>query len=374
MVDQNSAGIDPDDAVDPEDCGFDFSQFSLNDEVDEMEAKMKDDCFILQGIALQGQMTAIYAKHNTGKTLLVMHLLIESAESGKVDGSNVYYINADDHYKGLIEKTKLARDAGFNMLAPGHRDFKTSMLELIIKDRTKKDTCNGVVVVLDTAKKFTDLMNKTSSSEFFEVMRGFVSKGGTVILLAHVNKHRDDNKKVVYAGTSDLVDDADCAYTLDEVAFDSANFTQTVQFENFKSRGNVVLKQAFKYSKAAQDSYVDRLRSVKRLSEADFSQIDELKAAKAKFIANTEAIEAITDVLKSGTMTQSDIIAAVKESAGISRNKVIKALNDHDTNNEDMPYGFQRWSSTTTAKKNKKEYTLLLFDWDNDQKNDGTTE
>ncbi len=351
-----------DDGFSPENidngCEYDLDKFVLNDEVAEMESKMQNDQFILEGLALQGQMTVIYAKPNAGKTLLVMYLLIDATKSGRIDGSKIYYINADDHYKGLIEKIKLANEAGFKMLAPGHLGFKTEKLQAIIKGMVKKDTCGGVVVILDTVKKFTDLMNKTTSSEFFEVLRGFVSKGGTAILLAHVNKKRDEDKKVIFGGTSDLVDDADCAYTLDEIAFDQLTLTKTVQFENFKARGNVVLKQAFQYSvNTAQNSYEDLMCSVKRLSDEDCSQADKAKAAKDKFNANIEAIETIREILAPGAMIQSDIVTAAQE-MGVSRQKILKALKDHDASNDNFPEEFHCWSSTKTALKNRKEYTL----------------
>lgn len=353
-----AAVIDLNEAVDPEDCGFDFDQFNLNNEVSNMESQMKDDRFVLNGLALRGQMTVIYAKPNAGKTLLVIWLLSRATRSGEIDGSTVYYINADDHHKGLIEKIKIANEAGFKMLAPGHLDFKTPMLEVILKDKIRKDTCDGVVVILDTVKKFTDLMNKSTSSKFFEVLRGFVSKGGTVILLAHVNKRRDEDKKVIFGGTSDLVDDADCAYTLDEISFDPQTLTKTVQFDNFKARGNVELKAAFSYSgDTVKNSYNDLMLSVKKLSEDDCFEADRVKAAQALTIANMEAIEAIKDILKSGTMIQSDIVEAAKD-MGVSKRKILKALKDHDANNKSLPAESRYWKSTTTANKNSKEYTL----------------
>ena len=36
-------------------------------------------------------------------------------------------------------------------------------------------------------------------------------------MLAHTNKNRDSAGKVVFGGTSDIVDDVDCAFTLGSV-------------------------------------------------------------------------------------------------------------------------------------------------------------
>lgn len=86
-----------------------------------MREKMLEDKYVLGRIAILGQITAIYAKPNSGKTLLTIHLLIEATKSGELDGSSVFYINADDTYKGLVYKTELAERYGFQMIAQACR-------------------------------------------------------------------------------------------------------------------------------------------------------------------------------------------------------------------------------------------------------------
>ena len=51
---------------------------------------------LLDGLALMGQATVLYAAPNTGKTLLVLWLLIQAIKEGRVDPSLVFYINCDD--------------------------------------------------------------------------------------------------------------------------------------------------------------------------------------------------------------------------------------------------------------------------------------
>ena len=75
---------------------FDLSQFSLNGKSQAMRSKMMADKYVLGRIAILGQATAIYAKPNSGKTLLTLHLLIESVAAGNINGADVFYINADD--------------------------------------------------------------------------------------------------------------------------------------------------------------------------------------------------------------------------------------------------------------------------------------
>lgn len=94
-----------------------------------MKTKMLADRFVLDRIAIIGQATTIYAKPNTGKTLLVLWMLIDSIKAGRIIGKDVYYVNADDDYRGLVFKTELAEKYDFEMLAPGHNGFESAALQ-----------------------------------------------------------------------------------------------------------------------------------------------------------------------------------------------------------------------------------------------------
>ena len=223
-----------------------LDSFALNGDSTEMKAKMLDDKYILGKLAILGQSTAIYAKPNAGKTLITIWLLIQSIKSGQINPSDVYYINADDNHKGLTYKLTLAEQSGFLMLAPGYHGFKSEMLPDVLMDMVTSDAAQGKVLILDTLKKFTDIMDKRAATKFSDVFRQFVSKGGSIIMLAHVNKHSNAEGKVIYAGTSDIVDDADCCYTLEVI--DETNTEKIVEFTNFKDRGDVAKKALFSYS------------------------------------------------------------------------------------------------------------------------------
>jgi len=92
---------------------FNLASFALNGSGAEMEAKMLDDKFILGRMAILGQSTVIYAKPNTGKTLLAIAAgLFKSADEG--------------HYSRLLVSRPifpLGRDLGF---LPGDIEEKLS--------------------------------------------------------------------------------------------------------------------------------------------------------------------------------------------------------------------------------------------------------
>ncbi|RLA42562.1 MAG: hypothetical protein DRR42_23210, partial [Gammaproteobacteria bacterium] len=201
----------------PANTPLDFASFAINESSESMEERMLADKYVLGRMAIMGQFTVFYAAPNAGKTLITIKLLTERLAAGGIDGRNVFYINADDTYKGLVIKRKLAETYGFSILAPGHNDFKPDMLAEVLRNRVAAGTATECIVILDTLKKFTDLMSKSVSTAFGNVIRAFITSGGTVIGLAHVNKYKNDDGESVYSGTTDIVDDSDCAYIIDVV-------------------------------------------------------------------------------------------------------------------------------------------------------------
>lgn len=92
-------------------------------------------------------------------------------------------------------------------------------------------------------------------------------------MLSHINEHRDAHNKVIFSGTSDLVDDADCAYTLDIITEDSFKI-RTVKFENFKNCGDITNKEVYKYDAADDTRDGDRLESVDIVPDEDRKQAE----------------------------------------------------------------------------------------------------
>jgi hypothetical protein len=133
------------------------------------------------------------------------------------------------------------------MIAPGFKDFDTASFGFYLAQLMAINEARGKVIILDTLKKFTNIMDKKLASDFGKQMRMFVTNGGTIIMLAHTNKNRDADGKVVFSGTSDIVDDVDCAYTLDVNDDKSGVADKAVLFENIKSRGDVAQEAAYKY-------------------------------------------------------------------------------------------------------------------------------
>jgi len=320
-----------------------------------MRKQMVDDTFVLKDIAILGQWTTIYASPNTGKTLLTLWLLNEALQSGSIDGEYVFYVNADDTHKGLVEKTELAEHWGFQVVSPHHKQFKSSYVIELMTDLVKENSARGVVLILDTLKKFTDLMHKKESAEFGEVARAFVSSGGTIICLAHTNKHKAADGRSIYGGTSDIRDDSDCVYIMDKISGTQSEGTTAVEFHNNKARGDVAEKVAFKYKRFAGQSYQDLIKTVERIEEPHLQQIKSEISAQKQLDEDSELISAISDVIRKGVTAKTAIVKEVNGDTGIPQTRIRQVLTRRTGNVYSLGH---RWNYSV-GQHNKAEFLLI---------------
>jgi hypothetical protein len=251
---------------------------------------------------------------------------VEAIRNGWIKAADLFYFNLDDTQLGLTQKTKIAEELGFHILCDGYRGFKVADFISHIEDLCKKKQARGIVLVLDTLKKFTDLMDKRKVSKWNEVMRRFVAKGGTVIGLAHVNKNPGTDGKSVYAGTSDIIDDADCAYVLDVVSTDDKTNTKIVEFENRKRRGNVVNRVSYSFSIEDGLSYQELLASVCLVDELELVAVKQAEAIKS----DTDIISAVIACINDGINTKLRLRDAVSDRIGCSKRAAIKVIEKYD--------------------------------------------
>jgi hypothetical protein len=312
------------------DAPLDFESFILTEASEDMEARMLADVFVLGMMAIMGQFTVFYGGPNVGKTLIGLKLLIEAIQAGRVSASQVYYINADDTYKGIVTKKRLAEEYGFNMLVPGLNGFKADMLVEILRNRSVSGGAQGCIVILDTLKKFTDLMSKGASSAFGDVQRGFISNGGTVIGYAHVNKAKGEDGGSIHAGTTDIIDDGDCAYIIDELEDDGD--VKTVKFRNVKDRGDVSQVVNYQYKSkgnAPKMPYLELLYSVTELDPVEARRAQERAVIANRLAENHEVILAILAAIRDGVTAKTNLVDRVHAETGKSKKSIGKVLEQH---------------------------------------------
>jgi hypothetical protein len=324
---------------------FSLAQFSLNGTSKQMREKMLADKFVLGRLAILGQITLFSAPPNAGKTLLTLWLLRQAIEAGDIAASDVFYINADDNHRGLVEKLSFAEGLGFHTLAPSHNKFDPNKFLDYVKKMVVDNNARGKVIILDTIKKFLDVMDKKKSSDGSAVFREFVSHGGSVIMLGHVNKHLGGDGKHIVGGTSDLRDDADCAYILTPTKHAASGET-TVLFENTKSRGDVAETASYCYTRTNGQGYNGLLATVRLATDEETSYARKATAMEILLTKNHEVIHAILDSMKSGLKLKTEIIKDAADRAVVSKGIIKKVLSQHTGDNLIAGH---RWKLTIEA-------------------------
>jgi hypothetical protein len=299
-----------------------LSSFSITRITHELRLQMLEDVYVLKDLAILGQWSVFYASPNTGKTLLTLWLLREQIQSGELSPERVFYINADDAFKGAVEKAELARELGYQMLVPGINGFNTKEVLPLMSALVEHKQAHSAVIILDTLKKFTDLMEKKAASEFGKIARMFVSSGGTLICLAHTNKHKDHDGKSVYTGTADIVDDADCAYVIEG---GEASGAKLAEFRNIKARGDVKLTVSFRYDKEA-GSYEQLIDSITRVDGAAQGNLAAEAALNKAIELDSEVTRAMLAFIPENGVAKTELVKLVAEDTGQSRRKIIIVL------------------------------------------------
>ncbi|MDG1708290.1 MAG: hypothetical protein P8H03_05975, partial [Emcibacteraceae bacterium] len=187
-----------------------------------------------------------------------------------------------------------------------------------------------VVIVMDTLKKFADMMNKGAQSKLFEGLRKLNIGGATIIIAGHTNKHKDDNGDLVYEGTGDTVNDIDCAYSMNKMSPDNAEL-QVIEFRNVKSRGSNIEKVSYQYTKTSNTEYVDLMNSVTCLSATQITQVAAQLNNSDMIEKYREEIDFIEPLILFKDLNQSQILDELKNVTTPekpSRRKITSALTD----------------------------------------------
>ncbi len=324
-----------------------LAKYSLLGTADELEKRALEQKPLLGTLCLTGEATVWYAKYGTGKTALLLHLLMDAIQCGRISPGNVMVVNADDSEFGLAEKVRLLQDLGAHMLAPGHRGFEVGALMTTMEEMVGADTARGVFIAIDTLKKFVDVMDKKAGRAFTSTVRRFVSKGGTFLALAHTNKQTDKNGKPVPEGTADIISDFDCAYVLDVTGENRHTGERAIEFACVKSRGRAALKAYYVYDPNPDISYTERLCTIREV-DAENDEYGELFSPKD---VEAELIAAIELSITHGTVTKMAIAGLAAKASKSSRRGALKVLDDYTG---DDP-AIHRWTFT------RKEHGRMIY-------------
>lgn len=319
-------------------------------EPEELNKMIVDSVPIIGKFVLKGQMTFLYGPPNVGKTILMMALLKDVKQ-------DIVYLNADDGINGGTEKVKIAKDNGYMMVLCGtdnNNDTKVLLSKIEEKLSRNKNYYKNKIIIFDTVKKFVAPLDKKDTSIFLQLMRKITLSGGTIVLLGHTNKHRQDNE-LVFEGVGDWTSDMDCVYGLD-FEYDESNNEKTVIFDNKKSRGSVPQTVSYKYYAGKElDNYIDRIESVEEVSNEQAEYLQEQSRLRQLESKHEDALHFIVAILKKHTyLTQKAIRDKAKEDEDLD-------ISDKEIRNCLKAFEGTKWKVKTNKNKNNaKEYSLIV--------------
>lgn len=292
-----------------QDESFDISKFFSDLTLqDEDVKKMAEAEFLIPDMIVRGHIAAYVAPGNGGKTTLFIYL----CEQLVAMDLNVFYINVDGSPGDLKRHFAHAAEHGYKVVAPDAKDGKSTqhVLEKLQAIARSNQRIDNVVFIIDTLKKFVDVISKREAKEFYKLMRSISVRGGTVCLLGHCNKYRDENGRPVFEGTADLRND------LDELIY-----LNSVQLENPK-RLEVTTDPDKKRADFSPKSYIIYLDDDRQVVES---------AAPIRIMRPEVrvVVELIKTAITEGNISQKAIVLYVTERCEHGQKKVKQILHDH---------------------------------------------
>lgn len=306
--------------------------------------------------ALLGQATVYYMRYNGGKTLLTFRFIADSVEEGKINGSDVYYILADDDFSGAICKGSVAEEKGFQLVIPSLQENSIDIHEIepLLDELAETGEAAGKIFIVDTLKKVVSMMDKRVAAKFGKTVRKYIQNGGTFIALGHINKHPDDKGNAVHEGTGDIVNDFDCVYLGDiDTPLDEAN--RQVTFKKDKSRGDVPLKFSVRYDAGSKTSWRDKFDSVQIIDEAEAEEREKTLQDQRQLDNDFDAVMWIREQLIDGPKVTNAITKAEGKPGGMGWKKIDAVIHKYGDNHRNRFFRF--WTSKS-APKNAQLWSL----------------
>jgi arabinogalactan endo-1,4-beta-galactosidase len=131
---------------------------------------------------------------------------------------------------------------------------------------------------------------------------------------------------------------------------------RVVEFENKKSRGDVVQKVSYTYTKHDNSNYLNIFNSVKEVSDDEAEAQKRANRANQLVDENTEAINAVIEAINSGYKARTDIQKYCCEELGLSNRKTNAVFASHCG---DLWNSGHRINYVKTGEGNKRIYNVI---------------
>lgn len=164
--------------------------------------------FLIPGMIVRGHITVYPSPTGGGKTTLFVHF----CEELRSHGLEVIYINVDSPPDMLRDQFAHATKHGYKLIAPDSKSGK-SIRDVIPKLRelikVPSNALRNTVIIIDTLKKFLNVLDKGNASDFFKLLRAINARGATICLLGHTNKYLSPEGELIFEGVGDIKSDID---------------------------------------------------------------------------------------------------------------------------------------------------------------------
>jgi hypothetical protein len=291
------------------------------------------------------ELSVVYGSPGSGKTLGVLSDIRRSILDKKTRGENVVYVNLDDSAIGLAEKAEILAGLKIKMI----KEFDLMMLHSMIYENLAK----GKVFIIDTVKKIVNLMDKAQVAGMMKDCKKFTHAGGTVILIAHANKHLGADGLPILEGVGDLKNDADCVVRVQR-------HKDIITMSNEKNRSYVELEAIFQT--AETKDYKSLMHSIKQLSGQGAIDLKLQREQECFKEDNSRLIETITEMIGLLPVKKTELVNNLIEDTGLSRRNIVTILELLEGDLWDLekgPHNSKSYSlRTNDVEEDIKEYLI----------------
>ncbi len=287
--------------------------------------RLEDEWIVFDNLIVYQHITVICAEPNGGKTTILNWVCGQISEIAEIT-----YVNADCSGANLKMYYDYAKQHGFQLV---NFDMANTTPEEFIQSLLESPDLTRQIFILDTLKKFVDLMSKYSVKTFMKQLRQLCARGATFVLLAHTNKHKGADGLPQFEGVGDVKSDCDeLIYMLPQWNDDGSLTVSTYPDKVRCSRMTPVTFSISKDHEVSMTDYVDIL-------------------SESRKNADQATITAITTAISTGNCNQGDIINACK-GLGVSKRQVTRILDRYAE-------GDSRLWSKTKGPNNASLYSIV---------------
>jgi hypothetical protein len=150
-----------------------------------------------------------------------------------------------------------------------------------------------------------------------KILKNFTHAGGSVVLIAHSNKHLGVDGSPVLEGVGDLKNDADCVVQV-------TRNKDVITLKNEKERSYVERLAIFKTTETK--SYKELLNSFRQLSGEEAEKLYDQRCKEVFIEENERLVDSIKSEIGPVSSQKTDLVRRVVDDTGLNRKAVIDVL------------------------------------------------